>query len=268
MASSPSFSLQNQVAVLSGGLGDIGLATAQALLEAGASVALSDLAAPDDARDRLASALGSLADKTFYACVDTSREDAVKQWLQGVATQVGTPSIAVVNAAVVESGSAMSVSEESWRRHLDINLSGALWMAREAARRMVDAQIAGRVVLVGSWAAHAPHPQIVAYSVAKAGLRMLCQCLALELAPHGITVNEIAPGFVDAGLSARLFEQDPALRERCLERVPTGRILGAEDVAREILALCDPQRGHLTGASVVVDGGLSLLVGRSRHEMS
>jgi len=258
--SSP-FSLQGSVALVSGGLGDIGLETARLLLEFGARVALCDLKSSAEAAAQLQRAFPDATERVHYACVDTAREVEVERWIETVTAHWAAPSIAIANAAIVESGSAMSVDAASWQRHLDINLSGSFWLARSAARQMLGARIEGRIVFVGSWAAHAPHPHISAYSVAKAGLRMACQCLALELAPHGITVNEVAPGFVDAGLSARLFEADPPLRERCLERVPSGQILSAGDVAREVLALCDPARRHITGSCIVVDGGLSLLVG-------
>jgi glucose 1-dehydrogenase len=83
--------------------------------------------------------------------------------------------------------------------------------------------------------------------------------MALELAPHDILVNEIAPGFVDAGLSAREFEQVPGSREECLSRVPTHRLLTADDVARKVGLLCHPDASEITGVSLSVDSGLSLV---------
>jgi glucose 1-dehydrogenase len=253
--------LSGKIAVLSGALGDIGLATVSALLERGARVALGDLAPESEAQVRLEALFPDALDSLFYTRVDVSDETEVESWLARVAAQHGTPSVAISNAAIVEAGSALEVDATVWRRQIEVNLNGAFWVARGAARLMLASGVEGRIVLVGSWAAHAPHPQICAYSVAKAGLRMACQCLALELAPHGILVNEVAPGFVDAGLSAQLFAADERLKTRSRERVPTGEILLAEEVAREILALCDFSRRHLTGSCVVVDGGLSLLVG-------
>jgi glucose 1-dehydrogenase len=254
-------SLDGKVAVLSGALGDIGLATVSALLERGARVALGDLTHESDAQTRLETLFPDAQNSLFYSRVDVSDDLQVESWLTSVAAHWETPAVAISNAAIVEAGSALEVDAAAWRRQIEVNLNGAFWVARSAARLMLEAQIEGRIVLVGSWAAHAPHPQISAYSVAKAGLRMACQCLALELAPHGILVNEIAPGFVDAGLSAQIFAQDETLKTRSQKRVPTGEILLAEEVALEILALCDFSRRHLTGSCVVADGGLSLLVG-------
>src|SRR5690606_1294359 len=96
------------------------------------------------------------------------------------------------------------ISPSDWNSQLNVNLSGAFYLAQNAAQRLLTAHRGGRIVFVGSWAAHAPHLNMIPYSVSKAGLRMLCKCMALELAPHQITVNEIAPGYVDAGLSGKI----------------------------------------------------------------
>ncbi|HEX8551534.1 MAG TPA: SDR family oxidoreductase [Abditibacteriaceae bacterium] len=262
--SNSSASLDGRIAIVSGALGDIGLATVSALLERGACVAMGDLMPEPEAQTRLEALFPGTQDALSYTCVDVSDESQVESWLTSVAAQWGAPSVAISNAAIVKERNALEVDATSWRRQMEVNLNGAFWVARNAARLMLASQTAGRIVFVGSWAAHAPHPQITAYSVAKAGLRMACQCLALELAPHGILVNEIAPGFVDAGLSAQLFAADETLKTRSQERVPTGEILLAEEVAREVLAVCDFSRRHLTGSCVVVDGGLSLLVGNPK----
>ena len=117
----------------------------------------------------------------------------------------------------------------------------------------------GRIVFVGSWAAHAPHPALPAYCVAKAGLRMLMKCLALELGPHDILVNEVAPGWVDAGLSGRIFNDNPGAREDAVGKVPVRRLIAPAEVAYEVAHLCDPAVRHTTGSVALMDGGLSLL---------
>jgi NAD(P)-dependent dehydrogenase (short-subunit alcohol dehydrogenase family) len=99
---------------------------------------------------------------------------------------------------------------------------------------------------------------MIPYSVSKAGLRMLCQCMALELAPHHITVNEIAPGYVDAGLSGKIFDANPALREEARAKVPNRELISAAEVAAQVAYLCDPENRHITGSTLLMDGGLSL----------
>ena len=87
---------------------------------------------------------------------------------------------------------------------------------------------------------------------------MLCKCMALELAPKGILVNEIAPGYVDAGLTGRFWKEKPELRDKARGRVPTQRVIMAEEVADQIVYLCNPENKHMTGTTLLMDGGLSL----------
>jgi NAD(P)-dependent dehydrogenase (short-subunit alcohol dehydrogenase family) len=249
----PSRPLARQVALISGGAGDIGLALADAFAAQGARVALGDVVSPARARARVG--------PHHYTQVDVADPAAIASWLRRVERALGVPTLIVPNAAIVMPGGALETSTDVWRRTVDVNLSGAFFLAQAAARRLVAARRRGHVIFVGSWAAHAPHPGITAYSVAKAGLRMAMQCLALELAPHGILVNEVAPGRVDAGLSRRLFDENPGFRERARAGVPVGALLEPADVARAVVALCRPDNRQMTGSVVLLDGGLSLVRG-------
>jgi glucose 1-dehydrogenase len=242
--------LRGQIAVVSGGLGDIGRATAHALSAAGATVALSDLPPAAAARRAMPG--------YHYTRVDVTKTPAVEGWLARVTRDLGPPSLVICNAGIVEFGSALDTTPAAWRRTLDVNLSGAFFMAQAAARAMVKKKRKGRIVFVGSWAGHVPHTGITTYSVAKAGLRMAMKCLALELAPKGVCVNEIAPGVVDAGLSGKLMARRMADRTRIQRKIPLGQLLTANDVARGVISLCDPQNAHMTGAVLLLDGGLSL----------
>ena len=243
--------LRGKVAVVSGGAGDIGRAIARRLRAAGAKVALGDVVPVKTAKSRLRG--------YHYTEVDVTDTAALELWLDRVTHDLGLPDIIVPNAGVVEIGSPLQIGGEAWQRTLDINLTGAFGFAQLAARRLMREKRTGRIVFIGSWAAHAPHPQIIAYCAAKAGLRMAMQCLALELAPHGILVNEVAPGKVDAGLSRKLFDATPGLRERTLGDVPTRTLLDPEDVARGVEYLCSPENAQTTGSVLLLDGGLSLV---------
>ena len=124
--------------------------------------------------------------------------------------------------------------------------------------RLLEHKRPGRIVFIGSWAAHAAHNAIPAYCVAKAGLRMLCKCMALEFAPHGILVNEVAPGYVNAGLSAQGWAQNPDAREAARQRVPIQELIEPQEVALQVAHLCEPANRHMTGSVLLMDGGLSL----------
>jgi hypothetical protein len=157
--------------------------------------------------------------------------------------------VLVNNAGANHRAPALEDTLDGWRRALDINLTGPFLCAQAAARRMVADGTAGRIVNVTSIHEQAPLPSAGAYCAAKAGLGMLTKVLALELAPHGITVNAVAPGHIATPMTG-------TSRERALPEIPLGRPGGPDEVA-EVIALL-AAGGYTTGASVLVDGGLAL----------
>jgi glucose 1-dehydrogenase len=253
-----------QVAIISGGAGDIGRAIARELAAGGADVALGDIRPPAEAA-ALLDELAIMGRRARYDRVDVASGAAVDDWVSVVETELGAPTLIIPNAAVVTLKPLTEISAAEWEREMQVNLNGAFHLARACAKLLLRDGRAGRIVFLGSWAADAVHADLPAYCVSKAGLRMLSRCLALELAPRGILVNEVAPGYVDAGLSGRIFDADPARREAARRTVPIGKLIGPEDVAREVAHLCDPANCHMTGSVVLMDGGLSLLTpGRGR----
>lgn len=259
--------LHGQTAIISGGMGDIGRAIARELARLGANIALGDLRDLGDIGAFLRE-LEAREVKARYDNVDVSDALAVQAWVAGVEASIGAPSLIVPNAAIVTPKNFRTVTPADWSRELRVNLDGAFFLAQAATLRLLDLHKPGRVVFVGSWAGHAPHTHIPAYCASKSGLRMLMKCMALDLAPHGILVNEVAPGYVDAGLSGRFYEQDPKLRKRALATVPTGHLIQPEDVAAEVARYCDARLKHVTGQVQVMDGGLSLISAAFKREDS
>jgi glucose 1-dehydrogenase len=236
----------SEIAVVTGAAGSIGSAIVDRFVSLGARVAGSDLNAATAAMDR-----------RRMDPVDVTSSAALERWIATVVEAWGTPTIGVVCAGISKPGRLSELSDAEWRSVLSVNLDGAFFSARAIVRAMLAAKIPGRIVFVGSWAAHAPHPHIGAYSMSKAALRSLCQTLALDHAADGILVNEVAPGIVDAGLSRELFRRDPALAERTRAAIPSNRLIQPEDVARDVMFLASPENRHTTGAVLVSDGGLS-----------
>lgn len=193
-----------------------------------------------------------------FAQLDVTKSDQIDDWVTAIRSDWGTPTIAVICAGKVVAGRLVDQTDAGWRDLMAVNLDGAFYTVRAVIRAMVAAGQGGRIVLVGSWAAHAPHPHIGNYSVTKAGLRMLGRTLALDHAADGILVNEVAPGIVDAGLSRDLFQADPALAGRTRAAIPTKGLIRPEDVARDVAFLVSPDNRNTTGAVLVTDGGLSL----------
>jgi len=249
---------RNETLIISGGLGDIGRAIALKFAENGANVGIGDLAEPAAAGEFIAT-LRQFGVKAAYWQVDVADAEAVKDWVAGVENLLGVASIIVANAAIVSFVAIHDMTPAQWSRELRVNLDGAFHLTQVATARLLQAERPGRVVFIGSWAAHSVHTHIPAYCVSKAGMRMLCKCLALELAPHKILVNEVAPGYVDAGLSGRSFEKDPLMKQQAQQKVPIKKLITAAEVAEQVILLCHPSNVHMTGSTVLMDGGLSLL---------
>lgn len=249
--------LSNQVAIISGGLGDIGRAIAFELAGHGADIAIGDILPAKKAEETLAQ-LRKMGHKARYDRVDVSDDKAVARWVANVEKSLGLVTLIIPNAAIVHALYIRKVRAQQWNKELSVNLSGAFYLAQTAALRLLAKKKPGRIVFIGSWAGHVPHKHIPTYCVSKAGLRMLCQQMAVDFAPDDILVNEVAPGYVDAGLSGKSFRKDAALKRACEERVPIKRMMSAEEVAYEVAHLCDPKNRHMTGSVLLMDGGLSL----------
>jgi NAD(P)-dependent dehydrogenase (short-subunit alcohol dehydrogenase family) len=249
--------LENKTAIVSGGLGDIGRAIARELASRGANVAIAGRRAPAAAEEELA-ILRGYGVGARYDSVDVADGEAVQNWIAAVERELGTPSLVVPCAATVTRRGVREVTSAEWTTELRINLDGSFHVAQSAAVRMIERSIPGHIVFVGSWVAERPMPRIAAYCVSKAGVRMLMKCMAVEFAPHGILVNEVAAGYVDAGLTGQTFQADPARRQRLVDETPVHKIVTAEEVAWLVAQLCDPHNENVTGTAVLVDGGLSL----------
>lgn len=248
---------KNKIVIISGGIGGIGLATAKKFASLGAHIALADIKKKEDVNSQI-NEFKSFGVKCLYTCLDVSKADDVKRWIEEVEQTLGIPTIIIVNAAITRLSSFDETSATQWDSDIAVNVNGAFYMSKYATELLKKKQEKGRVVFVGSWAAQHVHSHMPSYSVSKAAIQMLNKCLALELAPYGILVNEIAPGYVDAGLSGRIWDENPGRREKAAERIPTKEVILAEEVADNIVFLCDPKNRHMVGASLLMDGGLSL----------
>ena len=245
------------VAIVSGGLGDIGRAIGLAAAKDGHHVAIGDRAPAADAAQLLRE-LESFGVRACYHRVDVADPQATGRWVVSAASLLGPPTLCVPNAAISTQKPLLDLKPTEWRREFAVNLDGAFHLAQAAARAMIGAVRPASIVFIGSWAGHTPHPEIPAYAITKAALRMLMQSLAAELAPHGIRVNEVAPGYVNAGLSGKIFCERPDLAKSCRRRVPLGTFIEPAEVAEEVLHLSVPRNRNVTGATILIDGGLSL----------
>jgi NAD(P)-dependent dehydrogenase (short-subunit alcohol dehydrogenase family) len=230
---------------VTGAAGDIGFAMTKELSARGASVtAIDRVPAPDRIVE-----LGCA-----YVEADVTDREAIEAALAAI----DPLDIAIGNAGIVEAAPFLQVTAEEWQAHLDVNLTGCFNVGQAAARLMVERGRPGLVLFTGSWVGEIPWPEISAYSVSKAGVRMLARSMARELAPHGIRVNVVAPGIVFAGMARRQYETDPAYARRASVVVPLGELGTAEQVAKATAFLCSPDAAYMTGSVLLVDGGASL----------
>ena len=242
---------------LTGACGDIGRAIALDFAASGDRLILMDLT-PESQAATLLKEIAKAGGEAVYIAGDTTRRADVDHALEAGLSKFGQLDVCVGNAGIVRVSPFIDLTPENWQAQIDVNLTGCFHAGQAAARTMKNAGTPGKIVFISSWVQDVPSAGISAYCVSKGGLKMLAKCMALELGRNKIAVNVVAPGFVDAGLSGKIFQENPGVREKCLRKVPLGYIESAAEVARAVKVLCSPALEYMTGATLLVDGGNSL----------
>ena len=245
--------LKGKTAIVTGAAGDLGNAMARQLAEQGAQVVMWDVVPQADAADAIERVAAHDA-SVQYDAIDVRDRAAVDRAIEGLA-QVD---IACSNAGIVDAQPFLELSQQNWQNHLDINLTGCFNVCQAAARKMVTNGTAGRLILTSSWVGSIPWPEITAYSVSKAGVNMLVKQMARELAVHGILVNAVAPGIVNAGLAGRQLREEPQYAARVAKVIPLVEPGSPEEIASAVVYLSSPQTAYMTGSILTIDGGCSL----------
>lgn len=193
-------------------------------------------------------------DGLFAVRCDVTSPDDVEAAFDAVEAEFGPVEILVSNAGVTADQLLLSMKEEAWERVIDANLSGAYRVARRATSKMIRARW-GRMIFVSSVVAFSGLPGQTNYAASKAGLVGFARSLARELAGRGVTVNVVAPGFVDTDMTAALPE---VRQDEILGQVPLRRMARPEEVAATIGFLASEDAAYITGAVIPVDGGLGM----------
>lgn len=246
---------------ISGGCGDIGRAVATRFLEAGARVVLGDLL--PQRTGRAAAKLLSATAANYVRCDVTSAASVTRALQQAVAF-LDQIDVAISNAGTVTNEPFLKVSAREWQRTLDVNLTGAFSSPKLAARLMMKNPRRGRarrgVILftgkLGAGNALAARCELLRE---QGRALMLMKIIAQELAPHGIIANIVAPGMVYAGLTKVIYDRDGRFAKLVDKTVPLLRMCSAEEVAGSFLYLASDDAAYITGTSVVIDGGATLV---------
>jgi 3-oxoacyl-[acyl-carrier protein] reductase len=243
----PMFDLSGRTALVTGASGGIGEAIARQLHAQGAAVVVAGRR--KDALEALAEALG---ERVRVEVAELSDPAAAEQLI--AAADAG-PDVLVNNAGLTRDNLAVRMKDEDWQTVLDVNLTAVFRLSRGALRGMMRRRW-GRIVNVTSIVALTGNPGQVNYAAAKAGMIGMTKSLAAEVASRGITVNCVAPGFIETAMTAALGEDQ---RRRLLERVPIGRLGSGADIAAAVGYLASEEAAYVTGQTLHVNGGMAMI---------
>ena len=244
------FDLSGKGALVTGASGGIGAAIARALHANGASVALSGTRV-----ERLEELAAELGARSHIVPADLSDGSAVDALPASAAEALGSLDILVNNAGLTRDNLAMRMKDDEWQTVLDVNLTAAFRLCRAALRGMMKNRW-GRIISVTSVVGATGNPGQVNYAASKAGLTGMTKALAQEVASRGVTVNCVAPGFIETAMTEALSE---AQKAAIMARIPAARLGSADDVGACALFLASDEAGYVTGQTIHVNGGMAMI---------
>ncbi len=247
--------LEGRVAVVTGASLGIGRATAVALGRAGAHVVVN-YRSHDEAADEVVQAIRDAGARAVKVKGDVSNRLDVETVIDTAVREFGKVDIAISNAAYSDREYFYEADLEGFRRTVDVTMWGAFYLMRAASRQMIRDENPGVIVLVSSPHAFIPAPRAMAYNMSKAAIEHMGRTAAIELAPFRIRLNMIQPGWTDTPGERKFASEDTIATAG--KNIPLGRLGTAEEMAEGILFLCDPRHNYMTGATLLIDGGISL----------
>jgi 3-oxoacyl-[acyl-carrier protein] reductase len=242
--------LASQIAVVTGASRGIGRAIALKFAAEGADVVC--VSRTQENSEKVAAEIRALGRKAWAFAVDVADSAAVSAAAEKILAEAGKVDILVNNAGVTRDGLLMRMSDADWDMVLDTNLKGAFLVTKAFSRAMIKART-GRIINVSSVIGLIGNAGQCNYAASKAGLIGFTQSAAKELASRGITVNAIAPGFIETDMTSEL---KPEMRDAILKQIPLGNFGSAEDIAGAALYLASPAARYVTGQVLTVDGGM------------
>ena len=246
--------LEGKVAIVTGGGTGIGKGIATVMAREGAAVVVDYVGKPDAAQETV-NTITAAGGKAVAVAADVSKSDQVDALIAAAVSQFGRLDIMVNNAGVEKKMPFVDTPEDYWDFVISINLKGPFLCSKAAARQMIAQSGGGRIINISSVHEDLPMPTNAPYCATKGGLRMLMRTICVELAPHGITVNNIGPGAIDTPMDADL-KAHPAQMAELLAEIPIGRMGQPEEVANLAVYLASDDAAYVTGSTYFIDGGM------------
>ncbi|MEM8638211.1 MAG: glucose 1-dehydrogenase [Cyanobacteria bacterium P01_G01_bin.54] len=250
--------LAGKVAVVTGSSQGIGQAIAMRLAAAGAKVIINYRSHPESAQatvEEINTAAGE-SDRAFAIQADLGAVENVQRLITESIEHFGQIDVLVNNAGIEKHAAFWEVTEKDFDAVLNVNLKGVFFATQAATQHWMATQRPGKVVNISSVHEDLPFPNFAAYCASKGGLKMLTRNLSVELAPHKITINNVAPGAIETPINTKLLN-DPEKLGALLKNIPLGRLGQPGDVASLVEFLASDDAGYITGSTFFVDGGLT-----------
>jgi len=244
------FDLKGKKALVTGATGGLGAEIARALHRQGASVVLSGTR-----KEKLDALAKELGERAHVIPCDLSNPEETQQLISQAEAALGGLDILVNNAGLTQDGLMLRMSDDQWGKVLDVNLTSCFRLSREAIKGMMK-QRSGRIINITSIVGVTGNAGQANYAASKAGLIGLSKSLAAEVATRGITVNCIAPGFIESPMTAVLNEKQ---RENILSAIPQGAIGVPQDIAASVVYLASDEAKYVTGQTLHVNGGMTMV---------
>jgi len=250
--------LAGRVTVITGGAAGLGFGFARALARQGARIALFDLQQPR--LDEAAHSLQEAGAEVLTAVCDVRDDAGVEASFRRISAEMGPIDILINNAGLSMNMPTLDLSVENWSLALDVMLTGAYRCTHAVLGSMVERET-GSILNISSLYGYRPGANRLAYCVAKAGIKMMTEALAVEFAKDGLRINGIAPGYVRTALVEELVQDGRLDIDAMVARSPDGRLAAVEDIAKLALFLLSDQSAHMNGQVVLCDGGWTLYNG-------
>lgn len=245
--------MDNQIALVTGASRGIGAAIAQTLGKQGAVVI--GTATSQGGAENIEAALKSAGIKGMGLALDVNDAAQVESVLKTISEKFGDVSILVNNAGITRDTLLMRMKDEDWDAVISTNLKSVYRMSQAVLRPMMKAR-AGRIISISSVVGHMGNAGQTNYAAAKAGMTGFTKSLAAEVGSRGITVNCVAPGFIETDMTAELPEE---IKQQMLTRIPVGRLGSVDEIAATVAFLASPMAGYITGETIHVNGGMYML---------